>query len=451
MKLKNKLFLSTSFLFILIMTIVSITIYFTFSNITYDREIERVEATGQNVVNSIQGAGNQFPIQDLLHVSVPTNGMIRIVTSESILAMAVSGERAELADLSIDFQAGKQMEVIELNNEKFGFVQFPMIWHNGQVSYFQFIESFESVQNNLDILALVLIIVTVIAIIPIVISGRVLSDVIIRPIHSLIETMNEIRSRNTFKHIPLEKQSNDELYTMSQTFNAMIDLLKENYERQEAFVSNASHELRTPLTVIESYSNLLKRRGLERPEVVMESIEAIHSEALRMKDLTEQLLLLARRDKDWVLTIEEVSLQKLLTQIATYIERAYKRQVELTVENDVIISTDEKKLHQLLYIFIDNARKYSQDLIELKLFQHDSSAVIVIRDWGIGIPEEAMDQIFDRFYRVDEARTREEGGSGLGLALAKEIAEALHIDIDVQSELNKGTTIILTVNSLSSH
>lgn len=452
MKLKNKIFLYTTVLFVIIMIIISLTIYYTFSNITMNREIDRVEANANNIVSMVQGANSSYPVQDIIRVSVPTDGMIRVVSEDvPIISMAVSGDQAHLVDVPFEFPTGKYENIIDVENETYGVVQLPVIWENGDVVYLQLFESFETVKNNLNVLILVLLIVSGIAIIPIILSGKILSDIILTPIQSLIQTMNDIRKHNQFKHIPLEKHSNDELYTMSQTFNEMIDLLKENFERQEAFVSNASHELRTPLTVIESYANLLKRRGLERPEVVMESIEAIHSEALRMKDLTEQLLLLAKRDKDWILKIEETSLQDMLINIVNNVKRAYDREVELIIEENAVIRTDQNKLHQLLYIFIDNARKYSESLIHIKLYKKDEQAVIIIRDNGIGIPKESLNRIFDRFYRVDEARTRVEGGSGLGLAVAKEIADAIDVHIDLESEIHQGTTVILTINSLSSH
>lgn len=452
MKLKNKIFLYTTVLFVIIMIIISLTIYYTFSNITMNREIDRVEANANNIVSMVQGANSSYPVQDIIRVSVPADGMIRVVSEDvPVISMAVSGDQAHLVDVPFEFPTGKYENIIDVENETYGVVQLPVIWENGDVVYLQLFESFETVKNNLNVLILVLLIVSGIAIIPIILSGKILSDIILTPIQSLIQTMNDIRKHNQFKHIPLEKHSNDELYTMSQTFNEMIDLLKENFERQEAFVSNASHELRTPLTVIESYANLLKRRGLERPEVVMESIEAIHSEALRMKDLTEQLLLLAKRDKDWILKIEETSLQDMLINIVNNVKRAYDREVELIIEENAVIRTDQNKLHQLLYIFIDNARKYSESLIHIKLYKKDEQAVIIIRDNGIGIPKESLNRIFDRFYRVDEARTRVEGGSGLGLAVAKEIADAIDVHIDLESEIHQGTTVILTINSLSSH
>ncbi|RPF52260.1 sensor histidine kinase [Aquisalibacillus elongatus] len=452
MKLKNKIFLYSTFLFVIVIVALSVTVYFTFTNITYDREMERIESEAGNVLSGLRQSNEQFSYQDILRVYDPSNGMLRIVNRDGqVISATVSGdESTSLREVDANFERGRQSQMITYDGQRYGLVQLPTIWEDGQVVYLQFFSSLDAVESNLDTLRIVLMLVTFIAIIPILVSGRLLSDLIIRPIQSLIQTMNDIKSSQSFKHIPIEKTTNDELSTMSETFNDLMDLLKENYEKQEAFVSNASHELRTPLTVIGSYASLVKRRGLERPEVVKESIEAIHTEALRMKGLTEQLLLLARRDKDWKLNIETVTLSDVVTNVATNMKRAYNRDIRLNISESAQVSTDEEKLKQLLYIFIDNAIKYSDEAIDVELLQK-SQPVIKIKDQGIGIPSSAQAKIFDRFYRVDQARTRDEGGTGLGLAVAKEIADTLNIKIDLESEKNQGTTVILTVHSFHSH
>ncbi|MFD2875173.1 histidine kinase dimerization/phospho-acceptor domain-containing protein [Paenibacillus rhizoplanae] len=123
--------------------------------------------------------------------------------------------------------------------------------------------------------------------------------------------MREIQRSGKFRRLPLEAHSKDELVEMGHTFNEMIGLLESNYVKQEKFVSDASHELRTPLTVIESYASLLKRRGRDHPELFDESVEAIHSEAVRMKEMTEQLLLLAKHPEQWDLELKVMDLEAL--------------------------------------------------------------------------------------------------------------------------------------------
>src|SRR5699024_1751972 len=115
---------------------------------------------------------------------------------------------------------------------------------------------------------------------------------------------------------------------------------------------------KTPLTVIESYSDLLKRRGMEQPELFNESIEAIHSEAIRMRELTEQLLLLTKNDATWKMKLQSVSVEKLLHEITRHFYSAFHCDIELNIQANIDVFADQQKLKQLLYIFIENACKY---------------------------------------------------------------------------------------------
>src|SRR5699024_6915671 len=188
------------------------------------------------------------------------------------------------------------------------------------VANLQLMESLESTSHILSILRVILIIVTALAMIPVFLSAHILSKIISKPILSMIGTMSDIQKSGEYKRIPLQKQSKDELYQMGTTFNAMIEQLEKNYENQEQLIMNASHELKTARTVIESYSDLLKRRGLEQPELFEESIEAIHSEAIRMRELTEQLLLLSKNEAIWKMQMESVDIVKMLHDVIRYFD-----------------------------------------------------------------------------------------------------------------------------------
>src|SRR5690606_3553201 len=151
-----------------------------------------------------------------------------------------------------------------------------------------------TLEETMRTLLYVLIAASIIMLIPSIIGGNLLSKFILRPIKELIDTMKENTKEEKWTTIELQNKSKDELYEMEKTFNDMIAHLKENFEKQEVFVSDASHELKTPISIIKSYAELMKRRGKSHPEVYEESVEAIDTEADRMQQLVKQLLDLAK-------------------------------------------------------------------------------------------------------------------------------------------------------------
>ncbi|BFH11567.1 HAMP domain-containing histidine kinase [Paenibacillus melissococcoides] len=445
MKLKNKINLYTSVLFIALILIVNAAIYYIFSSMILDSEADRVAAEAQQALAGINQAGTSIPPDDLLRAYAPLRGILQIVNADgSRGAAAAPPELKKLRDLPVAYYRQEERNIVTYQGIPHVFVSLPIVWHGGEVANLQVTESLKPTADMLNILRVVLILVSGLAILPVLISSKLLSNFITRPISSMIATMRDIQRSGQFKRIPLPKKSKDELYQMGDTFNHMMDLLEVNYEKQGQFISNASHELKTPLTIIESYASLLKRRGREQPELFDESVEAIHSEAIRMKDLTQQLLLLAKHDEMWKVTMEPIDLGYMVEDWVRAFEKAYHRDITLQREADVIIETDVQKCKQLFYIVMDNARKYSEEAIGVCIKKEGRTAVVEVSDRGIGIPAESLDKIFDRFYRVDKARTRAKGGFGLGLALAKEIADALEADIRIESIEGHGTKVRIT-------
>jgi len=305
------------------------------------------------------------------------------------------------------------------------------------------IKSIETAYSQSETLRFILFAVTFVATIPIIVSSQLLGKLIMDPITALTKTMEEITKSGQFKRIPMNQQTKDELEQMGKSFNHMIDLLETNFTKQEQFVSNASHELRTPLTVIESYASLLKRRGIDKPEIFHEAVDAIHAEAVRMREMTEQLLLLAKPNEQWNLDFRSLSLTRIAKATTKSFEQAYDREIALNDTEEVFVMSDEQKLKQLLYIILENAVKYSEEIITVTIGKQNKEGFIRVSDKGIGIPEEDLPKIFDRFYRVDQARNRKYGGTGLGLSLAKEIAKAIHATIEVESSLGVGTNVTI--------
>ncbi|MFF2479819.1 sensor histidine kinase [Paenibacillus sp. NPDC058071] len=448
MKLRRKIYFYSSVLFAGLLIAANVTVYYIFSDMTINKELGQLTAESQQAADAIRKSDTRLKTEELLRAYVPLDGMIAIVPEEGSgkALLVTSPSETALSSRGQIFDADRRMERVSFNGNSYGFLSLPIIQADGGVANVQVHHSLEKQMALLHLLRLVLIGVSIVITIIALLSSALLGRLIMRPIAAMTGTMREIIRSGKFVRLEQEGDSKDELKQMGETFNEMIDLLENSFAKQEQFVSNASHELKTPLTIIESYSSLLKRKGIERPELFHESVEAIHSEAVRMKGMTEQLLLLAAPHRYWSISIGQVELLPFTEQTVSGFKRAYGRGIDIEHESDtdIIVSTDPDKLKQLLFIFLDNARKYSEKSITVKLGTESSCTnYLSVTDYGIGIPANELPRVFDRFYRVDEARSRndeQEGGAGLGLAMAKEIAHAIGVRLALDSVEGEGTT-----------
>ncbi|WNS41426.1 HAMP domain-containing sensor histidine kinase [Paenibacillus sp. MMS20-IR301] len=441
LKLRSKIHLYSSVLFAVLLILMNGIIYLMFSRLSTGDQLDQAAAEMVKIADGMRRAGQTVPAQELLRAYVPVEGMLRLLAADgSGPAPVTSASEQELSRLKPSYHSAKYSELIKFQGRSYTFVTTPVIWTDGSVMNVQMTKSMENTMNTLKVLRVVLAGATVCAMLPLLLSSRVLSGLIMRPIVQMTATMREIKHSGKFRRLTLEESSRDELMEMGHTFNEMIALLESNYAKQEKFVSDASHELRTPLTVIESYASLLKRRGTQHPELFNESVEAIHSEAIRMRELTEQLLLLARHQEQWDVSLQSINLVELARASAKAFHNAYGREVNVQSKGAVKGYSDEAKLRQLLFIFLDNARKYSDEAITITLEASLQESRIVITDRGIGIPAGELPRVFDRFYRVDESRGRKAGGAGLGLSLAAEIAAAIGARLSMESVEGAGTS-----------
>ncbi|WP_309866134.1 ATP-binding protein [Bacillus sp. SLBN-46] len=369
------------------------------------------------------------------------NKLIYEVTNDKLLSKKMKGQSTLIK------QTKTHLISTEHGEEEVLIVRVP--FNNGNKTL-EMGERLRGLEARKEMLRAILIICTVLAALLSLLGGRWLANMIMRPIANMIKTMEEIEKSGVPKTITVQNKTKDELQTLARTFNRMINRLLINMERQKQFVSDASHELKTPLTVIKSYANLLRRHGIENNEMAEEALKAIHSEATRIQKMTETFLELATLEKENVLEINEVNLVNLCKDILKQLKDVYKREITLQYEEiPIIIRADELKIKQVIIILLDNAIKYSNDRIEVFLKKDPHHAIIDIKDYGIGIPKEEIDNIFERFYRVDKARSRETGGSGLGLHIAKSIIKLHKGEIKINSKEGSGTNVelLLPINN----
>lgn len=448
MKLRRKIQLFSSIFMLMLIVIVNISIYVFFYKTSTDAELEELNIVATNIVQAIN-ENLDVHVAGLLEAYLPANGMIRVIGPNNVPLIEVT-KSSEYLTLPWEYTTAESTKIIENKTGiNIAVIEKPIIWpqedNRGDIMTLQIANHLVILHDTMRTLLYVLVILSVIVLIPVIFASTLLSKFLLRPIQNLIETMKENSKQGQWQKMDISTRSKDEIYEMQKTFNEMIDHLKESYEKQEMFVSDASHELKTPIQIIKSYAQLLDRRRKDLDEDVFnEAIKAIDSETDRIKNLIDQMLALAKNKR--LQKREKVNLLEIVKQTMNTFHQTYKREIILNSgEKEFFVTGNSDQLKQIVYILLDNGIKYSKKPIYVNLFKHDGYVFFQVKDEGQGIPKEELDHIFDRFYRVDKARSRATGGSGLGLAIAKSIADDHDAQLTVDSEVGKGSTFTLKI------
>ncbi|MBI2185643.1 MAG: HAMP domain-containing protein [Acidobacteria bacterium] len=275
-------------------------------------------------------------------------------------------------------------------------------------------------------------------------AGFWMSRRALAPVQAITEAARLTTAHDLSRRLELPKSA-DELRRLTDTFNEMLARLDASFTQITRFTADASHELRTPVALVRSTAELTLRHPREAQEY-REALAEILSEAERMSGLIGNLLTLARVDAgSETLSFEDVDIGSLLHQAASRCEplaHAKQIRVERTAPGEPILARgDPRALERLFVILIDNAIRYTPEggRVRLGVEASDGAARVTVADSGIGIPADTIPLIFERFYRVDPARSREAGGAGLGLSIARWIAEAHGASIHVASTPGEGS------------
>ena len=272
------------------------------------------------------------------------------------------------------------------------------------------------------------------------------SSRILQPLRKIIQQAQEITSEKLDSRLE-EGGAKDELQELAITFNQLFSRLEEDFELQRRFTSDAAHELKTPLAVISGHVDLLCRWGKDNPAVLEESLQTLQKESRSMSQLIEKLLQLTRTENNQKASYpkEKISLQEFLQDLIKDFQLLHpEAEFLIDCSNKTEIFCNQEALQQLLRIFIQNSLNYSDQPAFVAMGWNQEKQVLWVQDKGWGIENHHLPHLFDRFYRVDEARNRRTGGTGLGLSIAKALAEKLDISLEIQSLVGQGTTIFLT-------
>lgn len=280
-------------------------------------------------------------------------------------------------------------------------------------------------------------------------GGWIMAGMVLRPVGQITRLADRISAQNLSERIP-KRDVPDELGQLISTINQMVARLESSFSQIREFSLSVAHELRTPLTILKGESELALTRSLTREETER-LLTTFLEETVRMSRIVDDLLTLAKADAGQIkIQKEPVDLSRLLRDIhedAVILSSDKPLTVELRHNDQAIVLGDEARLRQLFRVLLSNAVQYTDPggSVFIASRREGKEVHIDIEDTGIGIPQGALDKIFQRFYRVDEARTRVKGGSGLGLSIAQWIATAHNGSISVRSALGKGSCFTVTL------
>ena len=262
-----------------------------------------------------------------------------------------------------------------------------------------------------------------------------------------ILTSMELVREGEYSH-KIAMHGSDEYGRLAGEFNKLTDRLQASEQAQRQFVSDASHELKTPLASIKLLSDSILQNDMDA-ETMREFVADIGSEADRLTRMAQKLLTLTKAESVQDGEREVVDLSRIISQVfKMLIPLADQREIRLkcTMDKDCAVLTLEDDVYQIIFNLVENAIKYNHDggQVHVRLLHRDEEVVVQVEDTGVGIPADALDHIFERFYRVDKARSRQAGGSGLGLSIVHDLVERNFGEIQVERREEGGTRFTVT-------
>lgn len=293
-----------------------------------------------------------------------------------------------------------------------------------------------------------IIFISMIALLITIIVSIIFSNTISSPIVELndrVQSVSGIVDKSNFNNDSL-----DEIEQLSSSFTILSTKFKQIENRRKKFVSNVSHELRTPITSMTILSETIMSKETWDEALYREFMSDINSELQRLSHVIEDLLYLVDIEKDEVkFDYELTSINFMIRDVLSTLKPiADRRQLELNFKETSKVQTiiDRSKFQRALINLIGNSIKYTEfGQIDVSLFILDDTINIIVEDTGVGISKEDLPYIFDRFYRVDESRATKKGSTGLGLSIAQEIIELHNGTIEIESELDVGTTVKIKI------
>lgn len=351
-----------------------------------------------------------------------------------------------------DPRANTAFGTLSVNGQRWRRYVIEVTQRGAPLGYVEALTPLERLDSASGLLFRSLLLVTGLSVLAVFLVGWWLAGSLLRPVERMMDSARRITANRDLGQRIHTAERRDEFSRLAGTFNEMLASLQTAWDSQQRFVGDASHELRAPLTVLRGNAQLLRRHPhLDAGERDL-MLADIEKDAARMARLVDDLLLLAQSDAGSTLRRSPVSLRATAAEAIRDARRlSAAHTVHLQAPEDAFMVAGEKdRLRQLLLILLDNALKYSPagTAVTVGIHREGEQTVLTVADQGPGIPAEALPHIFERFYRVDQARTRTSGGAGLGLAIAQWIAGQLGGSLHVAQTGPDGTRFALNLQAM---
>lgn len=376
---------------------------------------------------------------DFAELSKTSENIDILLLQGSDILVSTNGEYQQLPESS---QSVRRLETAE---NTVMYITGQITLEGGAQVAFQVIKNIDNDLDFFNALFSGMIIIDAVIIVLSVLVGFFISRKALSPIDSMTKQAREISTSNLGQRIIIEGPD-DELSRLARTFNELIARLSKAYIMQNEFALNASHELSTPLSVIKGYIDLIDRWGKEDKSVFDEAILSIKNELHHMTGLLDALYMVSKTDNE-LIPIEktEFCLDDLLQQVLKEYALVFEEETfEFQSESKQMVFGDPKLISQMVRALLDNSIKYNRHHSPIQiLLRNGDMTELEIKDEGVGIPSGDLEHVFERFFRVDRARTKTIQGSGLGLSIVKWIVDMHHGTVRIDSELEKGTSVII--------
>ena len=444
--LKKKWAISSAAVIFISFTVMSIILYVALKGWLYEQENQEVERTMSDLTSFFESQGPFLTVNDiqsnkgLMTSIVNKDQTVRLLNADGIELLQINNASSfpDFDEIKLPIEGysvfnNHSSTISAIGNVQLGHFQ----------GYVQLEHPLKAFQSMMTYMLTAMVLLSICSLLLSGWIGYLLATFLLKPLQDLKMTMDDVAAHGFNKELSIDYYAEDEIGELIVVYESMMEKLKSSFDMQQQFMADASHELRTPIQVVEGHLSLLNRWGKDDPLILGESLAISLQEVQQMKTLIDEMLELARGEQMKELPPTNIVAQtiKVIDEFANvFPSTRIEHHLPTPSEMRVLISSNAYQ--QIIRNIVTNAIRYSKDpaSVSISYEQTNDQVIIHVQDQGIGISEQHIPKIFDRFYRIDTARSPDFGGSGLGLSIVKMLVENSHGSIEVMSKEGKGST-----------